>query len=290
MMTADEVEQLASRFLADRYPRADAGFAAGSLIRGDGGAWSDSTWWCFFLRLTLLHAGRASFTFEGLPVDAFLARIVLATPSRWYALDMAGDRPPGPTSILAEGRIVGPRRVWAAALQARARAILAAGPPPLDQARTDYLRYHITDKLDDLRDPRLPHEVVAIVAWLYAFLTEFLFRSRGRWAANAKWAPRQLRAMDPVLEEDLDYALEALLTRHDVRPLIDFTGRALLNPWAGFVRRLRGRFAGSPFSPTSRCLRSGRPKPNQDLTLARLLRPCRRTCEPTPSSARPATT
>jgi hypothetical protein len=250
MMTADEVEQLASRFLAERYPRADAGFAAGSLIRGDGTELSDLDMVVLFE--TLPHAGRASFVFEGLPVDAFLHDE--ATIGWYMRSDMEIGRP-AHINMVAEGRIVGPRRERAKALQARARAILAAGPPPLDQARLDYLRYHITDKLDDLRDPRSPHEVIAIVAWFYAFLTELLFRSRGRWAANAKWAPRQLRAMDPVLEEDLDYALEALLTRHDVRPLVDFTGRAL-EPLGGF------QFAGfAGVSPVASRLSADEPMP-----------------------------
>jgi hypothetical protein len=229
MMTADEVEQLAGRVLATRYPEADAGFAAGSIIRGDGTALSDLDLVVLFE--TLPHAGRASFTFEGLPVEAFIHDE--ATIGWYMRSDMQVGRP-AHINMLAEGRIVGPRPERARELQALAKAILAAGPPPLDHARIDYLRYHITDKLDDLRDPRSPHEVVAIVAWLYPFMTELLFRSRGRWAANAKWAPRQLRAMDPVLESDLDQALESLLTRHDVQPLIDFTGRAL-EPLGGFL-------------------------------------------------------
>ena len=104
MMTAEEVERLAARVLAVRFPDADAGFAAGSIVRGQGTALSDLDLVVLYDRLA--HARRESFSFEGLPVDAFIHD---GETLDWVFQGDLDAGKPAHLTMVAEGRIVGPR-------------------------------------------------------------------------------------------------------------------------------------------------------------------------------------
>jgi hypothetical protein len=134
---------------------------------------------------------------------------------------------PGMHHMVAEGRLQGPRPGAAERLQARARAGLAAGPPPLTSEQLEMFRYHLTDRLIDLRDERDPAEQTAIGVWVYLSLSELILRGRGAWAATGKWIPRHLKALDPALERNFSAAFEALFARHDAGPLLAFAEGAL---------------------------------------------------------------
>jgi hypothetical protein len=70
VLSARKTASLAARVLGARFPTALCGFAAGSLIRGDGTEGSDLDLVVLVERLP--GAFRQSFTFEGLPVEAFV--------------------------------------------------------------------------------------------------------------------------------------------------------------------------------------------------------------------------
>lgn len=229
MLSADDVERLAARVLETRYPDADAGFAAGSLIRGQGTALSDLD--LVVLYPSLPAAGRDLFLFEDLPVDVFLHDP--ETMAWVFQADIDAGKS-GNITMVAEGRIVGPRPEAAHALQARARQLLDAGPPPLTPEQRDQFRFHITGRLEDLRDPRPPAEMVATGAWLHLALADFILRSRGRWAATGKWTPRALAELDPQMEAAFSAAFDALFARLDAGPLIDFTEQVMA-PFGGLL-------------------------------------------------------
>ncbi|MGA0604235.1 hypothetical protein ACO2Q3_26265 [Caulobacter sp. KR2-114] len=237
-LTADDAAALAERVLAARYPQADAGFAAGSLVRGGATASSDLD--LVVLSPALPHAHRESFLFEATPVDAFAHDP--QTLRAFFGKDIAAGRP-AMLTMVAEGRIVGPRPAPAQALQAEAQATLAKGPPALDAAALSLWRYLITSRLEDLEDPRPWPETAATAVWLYPALAEFVLRANGRWAATAKWVPRALAAFDPALAGAFDSAFAALFERRDTAPLVRL-GERLLAPFGG--RLFDGFHADAP--------------------------------------------
>lgn len=226
-MTADEAAGLAQALLAERYPGAEAGFAAGSLVRGGATATSDLDLVVLFHRLP--NAWRESFVFRGVPVDAFVHDP--ETLRAFFAKDVDAGRP-AMLTMTVEGRIVGPRPECAQAVQGEARAILAKGPPPWAQATLDLHRYLITSRLEDLQDPRPWPEVLATGAALYPALSDFVLRAHGRWAATAKWIPRALGGFDPDLANRFDAAFASLFERRDPGPLFDLAD-PILAPFGG---------------------------------------------------------
>jgi hypothetical protein len=229
MMTPDAAVALAERALATRHPDAAYGFAAGSIVRGEATAASD-------LDLVVVYDAvktgrRASFTLDGTPVETFIHD---PETLAWALRDEARVARCAMLNMVSEGRICGPRRSGAKSLQSRARARLAQGPKPLDARRRDQLRYHITDKIDDLRDPRPVEQLPALGFMLYDTLAELILRGAGRWAANGKWIPRSLRALDRAMGDAFVAAFDALLIRHDPAPLIAFAETAL-QPHGGWL-------------------------------------------------------
>lgn len=221
-LSPDQAQALAERVVQARFPDADAAFAAGSFFRGEATAMSD-------LDLVVLHrrlprAWRESFVFDGVPVEAFVHDDETLP---WF---FQRDREAGRAAILdmvATGRIVGPRRDRAASLQVDAAALLAAGPPPLEAAQLDRLRYDITDKLDDLAGQRSHAEILAIGAALYGTLAELILRGHGQWTSTGKWVPKLLRRFDRRLAARFSQVFDALFALGAVAPVIEFADDAL---------------------------------------------------------------
>ena len=229
MLTPDDAAALAERVLAERYPKADSGFAAGSIVRGEATAGSDLDLVVLFPALP--RARRECFTYEGTPVETFLHD---AETLAWAFRDEARVGRCAMTNMVAESRIVGPRRTAASRVRRRARLRLAKGPPPMSAERRDLLRYHITDRIDDLRDPRPAEQLPALGVQLYDPISELILRGAGQWAGNGKWIPRRLRALDPKLADRFIAAFDALCGRRDPAPLIALAEQALA-PYGGWL-------------------------------------------------------
>lgn len=229
MLSPDDAAALVERILADRYPGADVGFAAGSLVRGDGTEGSDLDLVILFPALP--HARRESFVAEGTPVEVFLHDPETLAFTFKEGADLGR---PGMISMVADGRLCGPRPEAGRGWRRNARKLMRDGPPPMDAARRDSLRYHITDRVDDLRDPRPAEQLVALGAQLYDPIAELILRGAGRWAGNGKWIPRHLRGLDPQVAERFVAAFDALYARGDPGPLIGFAECALA-PHGGWL-------------------------------------------------------
>jgi hypothetical protein len=227
ILTAIEAAQLAARVLEARYPEAQAGFAAGSFVRGGATAASDLDLVVLFAALP--NAWRESFVFEGVPVDAFVHD---AETLRAFMQKDVDAGKPAMLTMLREARVVGPKPDSAAALRAEAEAIYAKGPPRFDDEAMGLWRYTISSRLEDLEDPRPWPEIVATGAWLYAALADFILRVHGRWAGTGKWVPRSLAAFDPAVEARFSAAFAALFERRDPAPVIAF-GEHTLAPFGG---------------------------------------------------------
>ncbi|MBB4572489.1 hypothetical protein GGI59_000476 [Rhizobium lentis] len=198
---AEQVLAAARRCVANRYVGAAFAYATGSLMRGEGTAFSDIDLVVVFPSLE--RAWRESFTHEGFPVEAFIHDE--ETLAHYLHAD-AESGCPIVVNMVAAGRIVGSDIERARLIQAKAAGVLASGPKLLAGASYDMLRYQVTDLADDLRGDRSPEEIAAIAAALYQKLADLILLGRGAWTGRGKWAPRLIRKLDVQLAAEFDAA------------------------------------------------------------------------------------
>lgn len=229
--TAEEMRELALRILAERYPGAAFAFAAGSLIRGEGTASSDLDLVVIFESLP--HAWRESFEYAGRPVEAF----VHDPETLQYFMveeDCRKGYPIMPHMIVS-GLVIPQRSEMSDRVQKTAKALLEKGPLPLHEREWVWMRYLITDALDDLRTARSPEERAATAAALYDTLGNAYLRRRGRWSGKGKWLPRLLRETDAGFGERFVQAFDAVWRCGDVTQLRLLAEEAL-TPFGGLFR------------------------------------------------------
>ncbi|MDR9781547.1 nucleotidyltransferase domain-containing protein [Rhizobium redzepovicii] len=202
-IVAERALAAARRALASRYAGAAFAYATGSLLRGEGTAFSDIDLVVVFPSLE--RAWRESFTHEDFPVEAFVHdEETLA----YYIHADTESGCPVMANMVATGRVVGRDTGRARIVQAKAAAMLAAGPKALAGTSYDMLRYQVTDLADDLRGTRPPEEIAAIAAQLYQKLADLILLGRGEWTGRGKWAPRLIGKLDTQLAAEFDVAFK----------------------------------------------------------------------------------
>jgi len=212
----DRVIEAATAIRNRRYPDATVAFAAGSLLRGEGTAYSD-------LDLVVIHAHvprafRESFRFEEFPVEAFVHDV--DTCNYFFTeLDRISGVPSLPRMVLEGVEIPGPNET-SRTLKALAASVIAAGPPALSPEDRQGLRYRITDLLDDLRAPRSPEEQIATGALLFPALADYYFRAHGMWSATGKSIPRALTAADGTMAARFSRSFDDLFKAGDPAAVI----------------------------------------------------------------------
>lgn len=160
-----------------RYQGADAVLVAGSVVRGEASQHSDLDLVVIFPKVRAAY--RESFTHMGWPVEAFIHDLETL---RYFFYRI--DQPAGSSTLcemVKEGLEV--PTACKATVEAKhlAGEVLLAGPPPLTFEEIEDRRYHISEMIDDLRDPRTRHELNAAAARVYGDLADFYCRSRGAW-------------------------------------------------------------------------------------------------------------
>lgn len=220
--SAAEALSAARAIVRSRYSGATYAFAAGSIMRGDGTRHSDLDLVVVYDRVDA--GSRESFMFEGLPVEAFVHDLETLA---WFVDADIKRGCPTLAHLIAEGVIVGDAVVAAQLLQREMADRLAKGPSPLDPDKLRWLRYDITDAIDDLLGERSQREIIAIGCVLHPLLVEIALRGRGRWLGFGKWAPRLIKAVDAELAVAFDQAFEALFTEGKPQAVIDLAEREL---------------------------------------------------------------
>jgi hypothetical protein len=86
-------------------------------------------------------------------------------------------------------------------LPRRCARILADGPGRVSREQLDWLRYGLTDGLDDLRHATDPGERAVIAAGLWTGTAEVALSLAGRWVSTGKWLLRELREYDPAFAD-----------------------------------------------------------------------------------------
>lgn len=205
-----EYAEIAERFIAATYPRAEIAIVAGSTARGERTTTSDID--LLLIGDSLFEdesqtSAAATYEFEGEVFEVFAY-----TPEgfdEWAHRGVEGYRPVI-VHMLVEGA---PIRTGTslAALRVRWSSILDAGPAP-EAAELTFRRYVITDLLDDLRDATDHLERRMLASALFERTAELMLLADGRWIATGKWLPRRLRALSreraellstPLLADDL---------------------------------------------------------------------------------------
>jgi hypothetical protein len=195
----------------ERYSDALVVFVAGSLVRGDGTAFSDLD--LVVVYDSLPNAYRESFRFEGCPVEAFVHD---AETLNYFFIevDMQSGVPSLP-QMVKEGIEIPEANVLSRSLKALANSVIEMGPPALTPEDDRKLRYSITNLLDDIRDPRSYAELIATGGQLYEALADYYLRANGRWSARGKSIPRVLERLDPRVSGKYCERFEALFRHGD---------------------------------------------------------------------------
>jgi hypothetical protein len=225
-LSLDLALQLARRHCADRYPEASA-LLAGSIARGRATPTSDIDLVLLFDRLG--HAWRETTAINGITTELFAHD---PGTLAWFFEDDASKGHATLASMVASGvPVTGPSALIDRA-KAMAGAVLAKGPPPLDQHMIEDRRYRVTDLAEDLRGGGTPGEIMAIAVRLHEALGELTLRAAGRWAGTGKELARQIEAMDPDLALRIEHAFGALFRHGHAAQLLGLV-EELLAPLGG---------------------------------------------------------
>ena len=213
-----------------RYRGADAIFVAGSVVRGEASNYSDID--LVVVSPKIDAAFRDSFTHLGWPVEAFIhdsetIRYFFENVDRQIGratlADMIfeGQEIPGPTPLTTR-------------LKGLAGDLLHQGPPELSNDEVEDRRYHISELIDDIREPRNRHELMASGALVYQELADYYFRSRRNWAGTGKAIVRRMKKQDPLFARRFSDAFDTLFTEGQSTKVVDIA-KELLEPAGGFL-------------------------------------------------------
>lgn len=217
-----------NEILQSKYPLAEFAFLAGSLIRGEGTAFSDLD--IVVIYKDLVGAYRESFYFRGLPVETFVH--TPETLNYFFDLDIAEKVPSLPVMV-SEGIVIPHATDLSHKLKNLAQEILA-NPPKITKEEIQGFQYWITDLIDDIRDPRSKAELTAVGTRLYDALSSCYFRINEQWLAKGKSIPRSLQRHNPVFYQEFTASFEELFVVGKTERIINLAEK-LLAPFGGFI-------------------------------------------------------
>ncbi|HET8960742.1 nucleotidyltransferase domain-containing protein [Nocardioides sp.] len=235
-MQLEQAVTTARALVAERFPGARAAWLAGSVVAGTATASSD-------LDITVLLPGppapfRESLVHDGWPVELFVH--TRESVARWIAQDLERRRPTL-VRLISSGVVLLDVDGSGAALSEECAEVLAAGPGPPSDATLDWMRYGLTDMLDDLADSTEPLMTAAIAVATWEAAARLLLAADARWWGTSKWLVRELREYDAVHATTYALRLHAgLAAAFDQAPdqlllvaeeILDSVGGRL---WAGY--------------------------------------------------------
>ncbi|WP_367124824.1 nucleotidyltransferase domain-containing protein [Streptomyces phytohabitans] len=215
MNDSDALAAQALDLVGSRFPHALGALLGGSAAQGRAAATSD-------LDVVVLlpdgAAGRREVTrHDGRLVELFLH--TRADAPRHFERDRSLRR--GTVLFLYDrGLVLTDPQGHLARTREQARAVLAAGPPPLTAEEWERGRYVLTSFMDDLADTPSTerHEQLALADFTLREAAHLLTAHHGAWTGVGKWLPRRLLDADRVrgaalLEGHQDVAQRADPTR-----------------------------------------------------------------------------
>ncbi len=209
--------------LDTRYKGAEVIFLAGSVMRGEATEHSDLDIVVIYPKLQ--QAFRESFYHLEWPVEAFVH-----DPKTLKQFLYEIDQPTG-TSTLAEmvydGLETPSATPFSDELKKMAGDVLQAGPPPLTQAEIEDRRYHLSERLDDLRLPRSKIELFATASFMFGEVADYYFRSQNQYSATGKSILKKLKKADPAFYRRFTDSFEQLFSTGQGKMVIDLTEELL---------------------------------------------------------------
>ncbi|OSP54910.1 hypothetical protein BV911_10215 [Pseudoruegeria sp. SK021] len=163
-------------------------------------------------------AKRQSFTFMDWPVEAFMHDVQTL---EYFMKNV--DRPtgvPSMSNMVNDGVEIPENSDVGLFVKAMAKQVLEAGPAPWEQAEREASRYAISNLVEDIRAPRNPDELRAVLAELYTVLATHYCRSQTQWAAKGKAIPRRLLKLDPTFHRQFTTAFETAFSTNETAAVI----------------------------------------------------------------------
>lgn len=216
--TVEEAIAFARRFVATRYPAAQAALLAGSRARGAARPGSD---YDVFLLFPALPEGawREKAWFEGRAFELFGHDP--GTLSYFCRTVVVRSGVPSVPEMVADGiPLIGEGGAALASARALAARTLAAGPPPFDPVTRRTRLSALTELRETLASCPPGPSLISVGAALYPVLVDFTLRSSGAWSASIKRMPAALSALDPELGDRFAAAFAALFAGGDPAPAL----------------------------------------------------------------------
>ena len=226
----EDLIEITNEILRAKYRKAELAFLAGSIVRGEGTAFSDLDLVVIFKEMP--NAFRESFYFGGRPVEVFAH-----TPETLNYFMSESDRSSGIPSMaqmVSEGVEIPEKSDLSKKLKRLAQNCLKLKPPALPPEELDQRRYRITNLIDDIREPRSKEELTASATELYAALADFYFRANRLWSGRNKSIPRVFEKTNPELRREFCDGFEELFVHGKSARVIELTEK-LLAPHGGFL-------------------------------------------------------
>lgn len=194
----------ATALVQERYGQAAFAIAAGSIVRGCGTIGSDLDLVVMFTKLDAAY--RESFTFRQMPVEAFVHDYETIQA---FMDDDYKDSHAAMLHMIATGVVVPASTPDSAKLKKYAADLLERGAPAMDTAKSETLRYMVSDLIDDLRGHRTPAEQRAIMYHLYNKIGELALRQKELFFAPGKYMARDMQAHCPDIFATLEKIMGA---------------------------------------------------------------------------------
>lgn len=213
-----------------RYQGADVIFVAGSVVRGEASTYSDLDLVVVFPKVQTAY--RESFFHKGWPVEAFIhdpetLRYFFRNVDRLIGRATLAD-------MISEGHEIPNVTSISEKIKRMALETLSEGPPSLSEEDIQDRRYHISELIDDIREPRNRQELIASATLVYNELADYYFRSRRGWTGYGKAILKRLKREDPVLARRFADAFDELFSTGRSERVIELA-KEILDPNGGFL-------------------------------------------------------
>ncbi|HYX39135.1 MAG TPA: hypothetical protein VE954_39025 [Oligoflexus sp.] len=219
----------ARNIVKQRFPDAVCAFASGDWQKREETPYSIVSIVVIMTRVQTAYR-------ESLRVDQMPMEVFVYDPESWDYLGLKKDRAKGDASvaqIMAQGEPLLPGSAMASEMQQRAKAVLAAGPSPLQEDQIHEMRYRISVLMNELRAPRSHGEAMGSLGVLHETLADFYLRGRGLWSASGSDIPKALQAADAEFAKRWQRVFTSAFMgdRSAVMSLVD----EVLEPHGGFL-------------------------------------------------------
>lgn len=216
--------------LETRYKGAETIFLAGSVVRGEASTYSDLDLVVVYPKVETAY--RESFFHGGWPVEAFIH-----DPETLRYFFQQVDPKIGRATLaemISEGHEIPGPTDFSSSLKQMATETLRQGPPALSEEEIQDYRYHISELIDDIREPRTRQELIAAATLVYNELAEFYFRSQRGWTGSGKAILKRMKKADPAFARRFGEAFDVLFSTGHTSRVIELA-EEIMAPQGGFL-------------------------------------------------------